>query len=70
MAESEPRPRKPSRPPPNTLLLHVNLPRDLVIAVRNLADEERRTITSQVALLLEESEELQEYIKTSANDKK
>lgn len=44
-----------------TMLLHVNLPASLVQLVRNLADEERRTITSQVALLLEESPELIAY---------
>lgn len=44
-----------------TKLLHVNLPESLVNAVRNLAADERRTITSQVALLLEESPELVEY---------
>lgn len=47
--------------PEHTRLLHVNLPASLVNAVRSLANEERRTITSQVALLLEESPELVEY---------
>lgn len=46
-------------------LLHVNLPANLVKAVRALAEEERRSITAQVTLLLEESEELQEYIKNT-----
>jgi hypothetical protein len=49
-----------------TALLHVNLPVSLVEAIRKLAAEERRTITSQVALLLEESEELQEFIKAGS----
>lgn len=46
----------------STMLLHVNLPKDLVNAVRNLARSERRTITSQVALLLEQSLEKHEAI--------
>lgn len=50
-----------------TMLLHVNLPASLVLAVRSLASEERRTITSQVALLLEESPELIEYQRETAN---
>lgn len=45
-----------------TLLLHVNLPANLVRAVRSLSDEEHRTITAQVTLLLEESEKLSSYI--------
>lgn len=45
-----------------TMLLHVNLPAKLVMAVRGLAADERRTITSQVALLLEKSPDLLTYM--------
>lgn len=60
-------PRSSTTRTSKTMLLHVNLPTSLVMAVRNLADEERRTITSQVALLLEDSPELIEYLNATSN---
>ena len=51
-----------------TALLHVNLPESLVNAIRRLASEERRSITAQVCLLLEESEELRDYMKATKDE--
>ncbi len=43
-------------------LLHVNLPTDLVNAIRLMAEQTDRSITTQVRRLLENSPELIEFI--------
>ena len=49
-------------------LLHVNLPLSLMTGIRKMAEAERRSITSQVQMLLESNPELQQHLEQPEND--
>lgn len=64
-SESMPKKRGPAKRSGKTMLVHVNLPTQLVMNVRALADADDRTITSMVKLLLEQSPDYIEWEKES-----
>lgn len=60
-----PKKRGPAKRSGKTMLVHVNLPTQLVMNIRALADADDRTITSMVKLLLEQSPDYIEWERES-----